>query len=102
MDRIKLHRIGDRKIFYIEKNGQRHWHNPFGPAYIAPDGSKHWYLYHKRHRIDGPAVEFTDGVTLWYLDNKKLPKDEVEAWIKENNINLKTEEGKVAFKLRWS
>lgn len=78
------------------------WHREDGPAINHADGTKMWWLNGERHREDGPALEWADGTTWWYLNDNRLPKKEVESWLKENNIDLKTNDGKMAFKLRWS
>lgn len=70
------------------------------------NGAMVWYLPSKGkmywHRIDGPAVEYGYGQKLWYIDNRQLDIDEVEQWIKENNIDLTTAEDQMAFKLRFT
>jgi hypothetical protein len=40
-----------------------------------PDGSKHWYLNGKLHRVDGPAVEWSDGTKEWHLNGKLHRED---------------------------
>ncbi len=54
------------------------------------------------HRLDGPAVEFDFGRERWFIDGKELPEDRVPRWIEENEIDLDTEEGQMAFKLMWT
>ena len=65
-----------------------------------------WYLNGLIHRIDGPAVTYKNGtgLNLWYLHGKGIKNDDqqIETWIKTENIDLKTEEGQMAFVLRWS
>jgi hypothetical protein len=38
-----------------------------GPA----NGSKHWYVDGKHHRIDGPAIEYANGSKHWWVDGKR-------------------------------
>ena len=76
------------------------------PKSYTAGGAKIWYLPSKGmnhyHRLDGPAVEDVDGIKHWYVDGKHLPTKEVEDWLEENAIDLSTEAGQMAFKLRWS
>ena len=77
-------------------------HRLDGPAIKREDGTKEWYVDDKLHRLDGPAVEDADGIKYWFVDGKRLPTEEVEEWLEENDVDLKTESGQMAFKLRWS
>lgn len=45
---------------------QRRLHRKDGPAYIAVDGSREWWVHGERHRDDGPAIEAADGTRAWY------------------------------------
>lgn len=92
----------------ISRNGFKSWwidgeqHREDGPAIIDSSGSKWWFKNGKKHRTDGPAVEWAGGSKEWYINGKELPSTEVERWLKENNIDLTTEEGQMALILRWS
>ena len=66
-------------------NGKRHRKD--GPAEIYPDGTKIWFLNGKRHREDGPAVISPDGSQEWWL-NDIVITDKVNAWAKNQNIDL--------------
>lgn len=77
-------------------------HREDGPAEEFTDGDRFWWQNGKQHRVDGPAVMWKVGKTEWWLNNEELDKKIIEKWIKENNINLETIEGQVAFKLQWS
>jgi len=61
----------------VSDNGTKHWylnnklHRVDGPAVEYADGSKHWYHDGKPHRVDGPAIEGADGSKIWYVDNKR-------------------------------
>ena len=91
------------KTWYLPSKGGGHYHRLDGPAVeFLSNGLKQWYVDGRRHRIDGPAVEREDGSNRWYIDGKHLPKEEVEEWLEENDVDLKTESGQMAFKLRWS
>ncbi|KKM97673.1 hypothetical protein LCGC14_1165670 [marine sediment metagenome] len=81
--------------------GSNYYHRLDGPAIEYKDGTKYWYVDDKLHRLDGPALEFADGYESWYINGNQLPIREVEAWLEENKIDLKTEAGQIAFKLRW-
>ena len=90
------------------KNGSKEWwiddkrHRSDGPAIEYVGGTKYWYVDGKLHRIDGPALEYKDGTKEWWINGKNLPTEEVEDWLEENDVDLKTEAGQMAFKLRWS
>ena len=100
-----LHREDGPAIEF--QSGARAWrycnmlHREDGPALILSDGSSYWYIRDKLHRLNGPAIETANGNRHWFIEGKELPK-EVEKWLEEENINLQTMEGQVAFKLRWS
>ena len=101
----KRHRSDGPAIEHV--GGTKHWyvggklHRIDGPAIEYGDGTKHWYVGGKLHRIDGPAIERANGSKYWYLNGEQLPSEEVETWLEENNIDLTTEAGQMAFKLRW-
>jgi len=57
--------------------------------------------FKKLHRLDGPAIVWYDGDKDWYINGKKLNTKKVEAWIKNNNINLKTKAHQALFMLRF-
>ena len=90
------------KIWYLPSKGKDHVHRLDGPAIEDENGTKQWWVDGERHRLDGTAFEGADGTKYWYVDDKLLPTKEVETWLEENNIDLTTEEGQMAFKLRWS
>ena len=64
---------------------------------------QYWdFDWDKLHHLGRPAVEYTDGSSKeWWIDGEELDTEEVELWIEENNIDLKTQEDQMAFKLRW-
>ena len=101
-----LHRLDGPAIIW--PNGTKEWYvdgkvqNLKGPAIVRKNGYKAWWLNNHLHRLDGPAVESSDGEKRWRINGMPLPAKEVEKWLKENNIDLSTDEGQVAFKLRWS
>lgn len=77
------------------------FHREDGPAVEWADGTKQWFLNGKQHRIDGPAIECSDGIKHWFLNGIQLPSEEVAQWIEENMVDLNTDEGQMAYKLRW-
>jgi len=87
---------GDKK-WYV--NGKLH--RADGPAAIYQNGRKEWWQNGKLHRIDGAAVEFNNGYKYWYINDKELNAEEVETWIKNNNINLKTKKHQALFMLKF-
>jgi len=124
----KLHRVDGPAIVW--HNGKKDWrengklHRVDGPAVIDPYGNKYYYHYGKLHRVDGPAVEWVKGRKEWWLygkrhrldgpavvhlygnkgywiNDKKLNTEEVEDWIKDNNINLKTKKHQTLFMVRF-
>ena len=72
-----------------------------GPAVELANGAKAWYSCGKLHRLDGPALIFHDGEEEWYIHGI-LIRDNVRKWVDEEQIDLKTEEGQMAFILRWT
>jgi len=66
-----------------------------------PNGSKEWWINRYRHRIDGPAVDYADGSKEWWINGKHIT-DEVNDWMKENNISYPfNEETLFQFKMRF-
>jgi len=72
-------------------------HRLDGPAIIRDNGQIEWYVKGKLHRLDGAAIIWYDGNEEWWVDGKIIETLEVEDWIKENNINLKTKQHQVLF-----
>lgn len=76
------------------------------PAYYTDGIITYWYLPSKGetywHREDGPAFVDMDGSKHWWFNDIQLPTGEVEDWLEENKVDLKTDEGQMAFKLRWT
>lgn len=89
------------KFWYLPSRGKDYFHRTDGPAIELMDGSEGWCFNNKNHRLDGPAVIYVGLYSVWYIDGKELNTDEVKDWLKENNINLNTEAGQMALKLRW-
>ena len=76
-------------------------HRENGPAINHANGHHEWYLHGNLHRLDGPAIEYNNGGE-WWINDCKLNTEVVEAWLEENNINLSTTEGQMAFKIRFT
>ena len=89
------------KFWYLPSEGKDYWHCLDGPAIEHADGTKSWYVNDQCHRLDGPAIELANGTKAWYVNGQKLDTEKVEAWLEENNADLKTKEGQMAFKLRF-
>src|ERR1700691_1776812 len=60
-------------------------HREDGPAFIYPNGNAYYYINGFYHREDGPAVIHPNGNMYYYLNDKNIT-EEVEEWIKDNNI----------------
>jgi len=62
----------------VDTNGTEHWlmngrhHRLDGPAYILKSGTKIWSQFGIMHRIDGPAVITADGREIWYYHGTEL------------------------------
>jgi len=61
------------------------------------EGTKEWYEKGKKYRLDGPAVIWYDGEEEWRIKGKRINTNQVEKWIKDNNINLKNKKHQVLF-----
>lgn len=62
-----------------------------------------WHIKGRRHREDGPAIIFKDGRHQWWVDNKMLPNEEIEQWVRENSIIIPFDrETQVEFLLTWT
>ena len=107
-EKLQLHRTNGPAI-EIEVNNTRttSWykngllHREGGPAVEWPNGLKAWWQNGEFHRSCGPAIEWPDGEREWWINGRLLNQDEVENWLQENQIDLSTCEGQIAFKLRW-
>lgn len=101
-----LHKKDGPALIY--EDGSEEWrqhgklHRTDGPAITKSDGTRAWYQNDKFHRIDGPALILYNKHFSWYLHDKMLPKESVEVWIEENQIDLSTPEGQTAFLLKWA
>jgi hypothetical protein len=60
----------------VDLNGTKSWylygqrHRVDGPAVEYADGAKFWFLHNQLHRVDGPAEEYADGSKYWYQHNQ--------------------------------
>src|ERR1700691_3594237 len=88
----------DGRMYYF-LNGERHRED--GPAIIWKDGTIEYYLNGKRHREDGPAIIYSDGRMYYFLNDKNIT-EEIEEWIKDNNIpKVWDNSQKILFKLTF-
>ena len=100
-----LHRLDGPAVEW--NDGRKEWwvkgkrHRVDGPAIIWHNGTKEWYINGKLHRLDGPAVEWINGERKYWINGKIIETLEVETWIKENNINLKTKQHQVLFMVKF-
>ena len=80
------------------------FHRTDGPAILYSNGSYEWRRNGIRHRVDGPACMFGGALEFkeWWLNGKYISDYDVEKWLLENQIDLKTIEGQTAFVLWWS
>jgi len=60
-------------------------HREDGPAIIFSHGRLDYYLNGKRHREDGPAIIYSSGLGYYYINDDTIT-EEVNKWIKNNNI----------------
>ena len=102
----KRHRLDGPAVEDVD--GIKEWwvdgkfHRLDGPAIEWENGTKQWWVDDKLYRLGGPAVEYASGTKEWWIDGRQMPTKEVETWLEENNIDLTTEEGQMALKLRWA
>ena len=102
----KLHRLDGPAIITLLKKEWRQngkLHRIDGPAVIYPNPSnrKEWWVDGKLHRFGGPAIIGSSGKKEWYINGGKLNTNQVETWIKNNNIDLKTKEHQALFMLKF-
>jgi len=101
----KLHRLDCPALMF--SNGRKEWyvngklHRLDGPAIIRDNGQIEWYVKGKLHRLDGPAIIWSNGDEEYWINGKIIETLEVEDWIKDNNINLKTKKHQTLFMLRF-
>ena len=78
--------------YHITDNGYQSWsvdgvlHRLDGPASINRWGHQVWRFKGVVHRLDGPALTYPEGYREWFIKGKKLPTDDVEAWVKNHDI----------------
>jgi hypothetical protein len=78
-------------------------HREDGSVLITTEGDMVWHIKGRRHREDGPAIIFKDGRHQWWVDNKMLPNEEIEQWVRENSIIIPFDrETQVEFLLTWT
>ncbi len=93
---VQHHTLGFWQWFAYGKR-----HRVDGPAIYNSNGQREWYINGELSRCDGPAVIHANGDVEWWLGGVNLNSYDIEAWAKENKIDISTEEGSVAFKLTW-
>jgi len=72
-----------------------------GPVIIDNNNTQAWFKTYKMHRLDGPARIYADGSKDYFINGKELNTEEVENWIRNNNINLKAKKGQSLFMLKF-
>src|ERR1700691_543947 len=76
-------------------------HRVDGPAVIYTNGLIVYYLNGILHREDGPAIIYSDGRMYYFLNDKNIT-EEIEEWIKDNNIpKVWDNSHKILFKLTF-
>ena len=91
--------IKDVVIVYLPNGDIKHY------------GYRIWHSFYKNfhnlelHNLEKPAVFKYDKTGKksfeWWINGKEIT-EEATQWIQENKINMNTNEGKLAFKLRWA
>jgi len=64
-------------VYYYKKDTDI-FHNPYGPAFVANNGYKEYWVEDNLHRLDGPAIIYSNGGGEYYINNKELTKKEFE------------------------
>src|ERR1700691_4019715 len=111
METIKLNFLDDKPKNYtgiveydngtLEYFSNGKYHREDGPAIIHSDGSMWYFLNGLCHREDGPAIIYSQGV-MYYLNDKFIITEDVNDWIKENNIQkVWNNSHKLLFKLTF-
>lgn len=63
---------GVKRWIVFDSNGDPALHRVDGPALIAQNGTKLWYINGKPHRLDGPAKEWVSEVVEWFFEGQKI------------------------------
>ena len=96
-------------ILTVDDDGGQRWliagvyyHREDGPAYIAADGSQHWFRYDQRHREGAPAIIRPNGNRVWWVNGKNITES-VEKWMRDREVTWPfDEETEVEFRLSYS
>jgi hypothetical protein len=54
------------------RDGNNLAHRLDGPAFIAANGGREWWVEGRLHRSDGPAVMWADGVLEWWHRGRRM------------------------------
>jgi len=111
---VNIKNINEKKLHRVDKPALitpmgSYWyrfgklHRLGGPAAVwsfKESNGYCWYVNGKKHRLDGPAIVWQDDKE-WWVNDKRLDTNEVETWIKNNNINLKTKQHQALFMMKF-
>ena len=93
-DHLRTFYLKDEHCTIEYNDGSKHWwlngryHRLDGPAIEYIDGTKLWYLNGKPHRVDGPAIEHASGYKAWYLNGKEYSEKEHYIFTKRKGLAL--------------
>ncbi len=59
----------DGSVYYFKDNTSRIFHREDIHAIEFANGTKHWHLNGKKHRLDGPATIWNDGSFEYWINN---------------------------------
>ena len=80
----------------VHHDGSKMLHREDGPAVELPARYKLWYIYGKKHRVDGPAFQpLGMGLPRWYIDGERLTEEQFEAHPKRQRYLFEQELEKV-------
>jgi len=96
-DKIRELWCSNKIIYYTKNNGVNYTDRYYYTDLLVAKIVSSTIL----HRLDGPAVIYSKKRKEYWINDKELDTQDVEDWIKENNINLKTKAHQALFMLMF-
>lgn len=55
---------------------------------LFANGTKMWWVDGQLHRLDGPAVEYADGSKEWYINHKKCTEEDYPRAVMQHVLSV--------------